>query len=168
MDLGGAWNLATFQFKGLEEYALKLSNLVADTEEIAGKAIYKAAGLVTDAVRKNIASLPERKGYGTPERPLRGVTAKGKKGLLAGLGITPLGNKDGYWNVKIGFDGYNTVKTKKYPRGQPNQLVARGVESGTSWLEKTPFVAPATRKTRKAAIAAMQEVIDTELEKHMK
>ena len=165
--------MATFQFKRLEEYALKLSNLVANTEEIAGKAIYKAAGLVTDAVRKNIESLPERKGtkghesYGTPERPLRGVTPKGKKGLLAGLGITPLGNEDGYWNVKIGFDGYNTVKTKKYPRGQPNQLVARGVESGTSWLEKTPFVAPAVRKTRKAAIAAMQEVIDTELEKHM-
>ena len=73
----------------------------------------------------------------------------------------------GYLNVKIGFDGYNAMRTEKYPQGQPNQLVARGVESGTSWKQKHPFVRPAINASRKRAEAKMAEVLDKEIEKVM-
>lgn len=160
--------MAKFTFRGMEEYEKKLSQMFEDTHLVGGKAVYKAAGIVADEIRKNIEALPERKGFGTQGKPVRGVTKAGKKGLLDGFGISPIEETDGYLHVKLGFDGYNSARTKNYPNGQPNQLVARGVESGTSWLEKTPFVRPAVRKTQKTAVKAMQEIIDEEAEKIMK
>lgn len=72
-------------------------------------------------------------------------------------------DENGYLNVKLGFDKYNRTHTKKYPDGQPNQLVARGVESGTTWLQKTPFVDPAVRQSRGDAEKKMAEVLDKEI-----
>ena len=69
--------------------------------------------------------------------------------------------------MKIGFDGYNKTKTKKYPKGQPNQVVARGVESGTTWKKKYPFVRPAVERARKAVQAKMAETVDKEIKKVM-
>nr|DAO40379.1 MAG TPA: hypothetical protein [Caudoviricetes sp.] len=158
--------MATYQFKGLEEYALKLSKLRDGSREVAGKAIYAGAKIVADAVRENIKSLPVRRsGYGTTENPLSGITQVQKKGLMDGFGISPLSEDNGYYNVKLGFDGYNDTLTDKYPGGQPNQLVARGVESGTSWLKKMPFVAPAVKNKKKQAVQEMQRVIDEETSK---
>lgn len=161
--------MATIKFKGLEDYELQLSRLEKMTPEIAGRAIYQGAKIVTDEVRKEIENLPVIRGYGTPENPLPGgVTKDQKDGLLDGLGITPLEEKAGYYNVKIGFDGYNKTKTKKYPRGQPNQLVARGAESGTSWKGKSPFVRTAVKKSKKPAEQAMAKELDKEIQKIMK
>ena len=54
------------------------------------------------------------------------------------------------------------MKTKKYPKGQPNVLLARSIESGSSIAKKRPFVAPAVRKTKKAAEETMAKIIDEE------
>ena len=160
--------MAIITFRGLAEYERKLSKLGKDAERIAGAAIHKGAGIIADEVRKNIESLPIVSGYGTADKPLPGgVTRAQKQGLLDGLGISPMDNQNGYLNVKIGFDGYNSVKTKMYPRGQPNQLVARGVESGVSWKQKKPFVRPAVTRSKKRAEEAMAEVLDKEIEKIM-
>ena len=160
--------IARFTFKGAKEYAIRLSKLGEKSRQVGGKAIYKAAGVVADGIRKEIDALPIRSGYGSPEKPLRGVTEKGKKGLQEGLGISSIEDNDGLLNVKIGFDGYNSVKTKKYPQGQPNQLVARGVESGTSWLVKIRFVSKGVSKSRKTAEQIMNNTINEETEKIMK
>ena len=79
----------------------------------------------------------------------------------------PMQDQNGYLNVKIGFDGYNRTKTDQYPQGQPNQLVARGVESGTSWKQKHPFIWPAVTRARKKAEEKMAEVLDYEIAKLM-
>ena len=160
--------MAKFAFGGLEEYVSKLSALGDAVPEVAGKAIYTAAGIVADQVRREIETLPVRDGYATSTKPARGVTKKGKAGLLSGLGITALREDNGYYHVKIGFDGKNAVKTKTYPSGQPNQLIARAAESGTCWLQPTPFVKPAVRKTKEKAVEAMQSVIDDECARLMK
>ena len=160
--------MARLRFKGLTEYELKLSRLEKLTEEIAGRAIYEGAGIIADEIRKGIDSIPVVKGYGTASSPLPGgVTAVQKEGLRKGLGITPLEDDMGFYNVKIGFDGYNRTRTKEYPEGQPNQLVARGVESGTSWKQKHPFIRPAVTRSRARAERKMQERLDYEMKKIM-
>ena len=160
--------MAKITFPGLNDYELMISRLSKNAADIAGRAIYTGAGIVADEIKSGIQSLPVVRGYGTAENPLPGgVTQPQKQGLLNGLGIAPLQDDGGYLNVKIGFDGYNRTKTKDYPRGQPNQLVARGVESGTSWKQKHPFVRPAINRSRKRAEAAMAEVLDKEIEKIM-
>ena len=158
--------MAKITFPGLADYELMLSKLEDGTEEIVGKAIYAGAGIVADAIKANIRALPIVTGYGTETNKLPGgVTAAQKAGLTDGLGISHMQDDAGYLNVKIGFDGYNATKTEKYPQGQPNQLVARGVESGTSWKQKKPFVRPAVTKSRKQAEDTMAKIIDEEIEK---
>lgn len=143
-----------------------LSRLEESTDEMIGKAVYAGAGIVADAIKENIKSLPIVRGYGTEDNPLPGgVTASQKAGLIDGLGIAPMQDDMGYLNVKIGFDGYNATKTEKYPQGQPNQLVARGVESGTSWKKKKPFIRPAVNSSRNRAEAEMARILDEEIKK---
>lgn len=161
--------MASFQFKGMEEYALKLSRLANGSEEIAGKAIYEGAKIVADAIKANIEDLPVIYSQkGTEEDPIEGLTQKQKQGLIDGFGISDMRIDNGYYNVKVGFDGYNSNHTKKFPKGQPNQLIARVIESGTSIRKKHPFVAPAVRKTKNKAVEVMGQIVDREIEKIMK
>lgn len=158
--------MAKITFPGLNDYELMISKLSKGVDDIAGRAIYAGAGIVADAIKENIKALPIVRGYGTTENPLPGgVTAPQKAGLIDGMGISPMQNDAGYLNVKIGFDGYNATKTEKYPQGQPNQLVARGVESGTSWKQKKPFVRPAINASKSRAEAEMARILDQEIEK---
>lgn len=161
--------MAKIQFKGLEEYELRISRLEKNADKIAGAAIYAGAAIVADEIKKGIDSLPVIHGYGSAADPLPGgVTSAQKQGLREGMGISSMQNQAGYLNVKIGFDGYNRTKTKEYPQGQPNQLVARGAESGASWKQKKPFIRPAVTRAKPRAEAKMAEVIDAEIEKLMK
>lgn len=163
--------MAKISFKGLEEYELRLSKLSErkEIERIAGRAIYEGAAIMADEIKASIKRLPVVTGYGTDRNPLPGgVTAVQKNGLINGLGIAPVQDDKGFLNVKIGFDGYNRTKTEKYPQGQPNQLVARGVESGTSWKQPHPFIKPAISRSRKRVEKRMAEIIDEEIKKIQK
>lgn len=161
--------MAKFTIKAGEEYELKLSRLATDAEEIAKRAIYEGARIVADKVRSNIASLPTDKFRflrGTDK--LNGLTSFEKADLLTGLGITPMATDGGgNWDAKIGFDGYGSMPTKRYPKGVPIQLIARSVESGSSIRRKKPFVRPALTQTKAQAEAAMARVIEEEITKIM-
>lgn len=146
--------LARIKFGRLKEYELKLSKLGDNIEDIAGKAIYEGAKIVADEVKAqldglntttdNIAMARYRE-----QRPIY-ITKRAKEGLISSFGVTPLSkDKEGVYNVKLGFDGYNDVKTKKYPNGQPNQLIARACESGSSAMIKQPFFRKSVQATRK-------------------
>lgn len=158
--------MATFTFKGLQEYELMLAKLGLNTEKIIGKAVYAGAGVIADAVRQGVNGLSivsSKESFGTSSNPISGITSSQKKGLLDGLGISKMRTENGYYHVKVGFDGYNRTKTKKYPSGQPNILIARSVENGTSFRVKQPFVSPAVRRAKKAAEQKMKEVLDEEI-----
>lgn len=162
--------MARYVVMGVEEYALKLSRLAEKSNKISKKALYAAAAVITDRIRSNIEALPVVPDYvfGTKDKPIEGVTVAQKAGLLEGLGFSPtMQDKKGIINVQIGYEGYNSVKTRKYPKGQPNLLIARSVESGTTFRKKTPFVRPAVADMKIAAMAALNKVIDDEHEKIM-
>ena len=134
---------------GIDQYMEQLHNLEYNYREIIGPAIYVGAGLVADAVKANIKGLPATAANGLE-----------KAGLIDGFGISKMQDDNGYFNVKLGFTGYNKIKTKKYPGGQPNSVIARSIESGSSWRSSHPFVAPAVRAKKDAAEKAMAEEID--------
>lgn len=142
-------------FKRGDEYALKLGRLGEQSGQIAKRAIYDAADIVADQIRANIDTIQKVHNYQ-------------KEDLKKSLGITPM-DKDGngYWNAKIGFDGYGSVPTKKYPKGLPNRLLARAIESGTSFRIKTPFVRRAVTKTKSLALQKMRDRIDEDIKKIM-
>ena len=94
---------------------------------------------------------------------LYGISEEQKQGLINGFGIAPMQNDNGYLHVKLGFDGYNSVKTKNYPNGQPNSVIARSVNSGTSFRQRIPFVDNAVSRAKAAAEEKMIKKLDTEI-----
>lgn len=159
------------EFEGLDEYIVKLRDLATPKQQkkIFGSALYAGAGVLADAIRAEIQTIPTVTGvYGTPENKIDGITPTQKKGLLDGFGISPMRVKRDVYDVHIGFDGYNGTRTKKHPNGQPNMLIARSVAAGTSFRRPHPFVEPAIRRALPAAEAAMQKALDEQIEQLMK
>lgn len=128
-------------------------------QTMAGKALYVGAGIVADKLRENIQNLPERPPTLKNGEVSRGVTKYQKKALLDGMGISKMQNSDGTYDIKIGFEGYDDEVTKSYPKGHPISMIARSVESGTSWLQKTPFIRPAYNQAHAEAEEAMKKEI---------
>ena len=159
--------MAKWTMEGMSEYIAYLQSIANVTDEAIGAGVYAMAEVVADKVRANIQALPTvsneaniatyRQGYSRLSDPE-------KQGLLDGFGVSPMQDDGGYKNVKLGFDGYNSVKTKKYPNGQPNVLIARVTESGSSYRQKTPFVRPAVNASRKEALEKGREAVDRVLE----
>lgn len=158
--------MAKMYIKASDEYAKKLSKLKGNTDKISEKAIYNGAGIVADAIKDSIKGLPVNNQYGTESDPIRGVSSRQKADLIDGFGVAPMRKEaNGDVNTKLGFGGYGRTPTKKYPKGVPNQLLARSVESGTTFRVKTPFVRPAVRKAKADAIQEMDRTIETEIKK---
>lgn len=161
--------MATLKLNGLDEYERMLSQLsnLNTIQSVCGATIYAGADVMADSVRKEIEALPvvPANKIGTPDNKLEGITSKQKSGLLDSFGITPMRHKDGFYEVKLGFDGYNAVKTKAHPNGQPNSLIARSVNSGTSFRQKIPFIDRAVRSAKKETEAAMVAACDDEFKK---
>jgi hypothetical protein len=63
--------------------------------------------------------------------------------------------------------GYNNVITKKYPKGQPNNMIARSCESGSSSMIKQPFMRTAVNASRSRAEQKMAEILTAEIKKKM-
>lgn len=103
--------MAKFAFKATDDYAIRLSKMAAESEEVAKKAIFAAAEIVADQIKSN----------------LQGVLSDEATGeLVDSFGVTPITRDNlGNWNVKIGFDDYDS-------NGVANQLKARVIESGSS------------------------------------
>lgn len=150
--------MASWKFEGLDEYLSQLERLKANTGSAIGRTIYEGAGLVAKEVAVEIQNLPVNNQYGGD-----GITSVQKKGLIEGFGISHAQTDGFYRNVKLGFDGYNGQKTEKYPQGQPNSLIARSVNSGTSYRKKNPFVDRATNRSKKACEVRMGEVLEREI-----
>lgn len=161
--------MATVTFNDGDEYLKKLATIERKMQkEILGPAIYEGANVVADAIAERLGGVPTDESWGSTGELKNGPRKIELKGLRKSLGIAPLQDQDEYLNVKIGFDGYNGVKTKRWPNGQPNQMIARSVERGTSFMKANPVIKPAVAKTKKTAINTMKEVVDENIKKIMK
>lgn len=160
--------MAKLEMRGLDEYIQKLQNLGRSSTGTIKQAVYVGAGIVAAEIDAAIDQIPDNNGRFVPaELPIVGLSPAQKKGLHEGLGLAKMQDDDGFINTKVGFDGYNGVVTKKFPKGQPNALIARAVESGTSRRPKYRFVAKAISKARKKAEEAMAAEMDKAINKIM-
>jgi hypothetical protein len=159
--------LARMTIKGPEEYAHKLSSLGKASTDICKRAVKSGANPVANEMRKNLNSLQEDTFRRLDkDEKFSGVPGAQKKDLLDALGITPADiDREGIINAKVGFHGYGSHKTNKYPKGLPNKLLARAVESGSSVRTKTPFVRKAVSKTKDKSIEEMKKSIDNDISK---
>lgn len=138
--------MAKMTVKGLDEYLRRLETLEqSKAEEIIEEAVEDGAGIVADKVRGNLS------------RVLSGTST----GALQGsLGITPVDNRDGFINAKVGFDGRDS-------KGTPNALKASVLEYGSRRQPARPFMKPAQTATRSTVKAKMKETIERKIESYM-
>lgn len=160
--------MAKFQFEGIDDYIAQLEKIYGDTDEIIGAAIYQGAGVVMSSVVNAIENIQTDERFGTLENKTIGPNSYQKEGLVRSVGIAKLRKDGSFWNVKIGFDGYNGLHTKTWPNGQPNAMVARSVESGTSWMQKQPFMRSAENASKVRCEQAMANEIDKQITKRVK
>lgn len=144
------------------EYIDNLEKLSTASKDMIGEAIYAGAKIVTDRIRADLGKVPVENSTEVAKagRMMVGLTAAQKGGLLKGLGISKMQLRDGTYDVKVGFDGYNTTYTKQWPKGQPNAMIARSMEVGTSFREKNPVISKATRAVKTSAELAMAQAFD--------
>lgn len=160
--------MATFKVSdGIDNYIRQLQNCADKTENIIKRSAWEGARVVMDAVKAEANGIPTHGSTKGSTDIVNGLTPTQKAGVIASLGIARFRQDGNFLNVKIGSDGYNTVKTEKYPKGQPNAMLVRALESGTSFRAAYPFVSRAVSKSRSKAIEAMRKQCDEEVKKYI-
>lgn len=160
MNGGGNVPKAKVTTNAINDCLEMINRLGGNIEEVAKRAVYEGAKIIADEIGRNIDALPIDEHWGTRENPLHGVRKFQKDGLSESFGIAPMRNDKGLINTRLGFDheDYNS-------HGQANAMIARAVNSGTSFSEKIPFFENAVRATRAQARKKMVEAAENELEK---
>ena len=161
--------MAKFQMQGINQYLDQLRKLEKGTDAVCKAAIYAGAGVLADGIKEAIEDLDtvsdaKAKAAWREGQPTK-ISVQQKAGLVQSMGVTPIRDKFGNFDAKIGFDGYNDVKTKSWPNGQPNALIARACESGTSAMLKQPFIRQTEKRLKDAVYQAMDEAADKETQK---
>lgn len=156
--------MAKIEFTGIDAYMQQLSTLGKSSQGLCKRALYDGAAVLADAVRAEIEALPVTDVNEEPQ----GILEYERDGLLEGLGIAKMKEDDGRVSTGVDFDGYNRLKSKAYPNGHPNSMVARAINSGTSARRKNPFMQRAIKKAREKAQQAMAARMDADINEIMK
>ena len=151
---------------GIDNYIRQLQSCADKTEDIIKRSAWEGARIVMDTVKAEASTIPVI-AKGQKSGTLTGLSAVQKADVIASLGISHFREDGNFTNVKIGSDGYNRVKTKRWPQGQPNAMIIRSLEQGTSFLTAYPFVSRAVSKSRAKCIEAMRKQCDEEVKKYI-
>lgn len=147
--------MPTVEFAGIEKYTRQLEALGRGAEAACNLALYDGAQILADAVQAEIDTIPD-------------MDPRDRQGLHDGLGIARFWAEKGSVLTKIGWEGYNSWRTRRWPNGKPNALIARAQIRGTSWIRPNRFTARAARKANAACVEAMRKRLDAEIAKTIK
>ncbi len=139
--------MAKIQIAMPEDFLLKLSRLGDQTDTIIPKVLEVGGKVVLEKVKSNLSSVV---GNGIKEKS----RATGE--LESALGVSPaLQDKDGNYNVKIGF-------AEPRSDGESNAKLANIIEYGKSGQPPKPFLKPAKSASKKPCIEAMKAKLEEE------
>lgn len=161
--------LEPINWKELDAFARNLGKLGDEAEKICKMALYDGAAVAANALRNSVNGLsrvPDVEGINAARKGVPTIlTVSQKNGLRNGLGISPMKMKGRIISVKVGFDGYNSVKTKRWPNGQPNVMIAASCEHGSSAMLEQPFIAPTFRANSAQMQRAMVKTATDQISK---
>lgn len=161
--------MSAIKVEGMEEYLRLLDLNYKQLERICGRSVYPGAGLAYKECRKRLEAVRTddtlfrfSEKYG---RMRRGITTRQKQALIESLGIASLRQKGGAFDVKLGFDGYNDIVSDRWKNGQPNAMIARSLNAGTSFMEAQPFMDQTIEAVRHPAEQKIEQQFYKELQK---
>lgn len=146
------------RIEGKDKPALYLAATAERSKEIAERMLEAGAEILWEAADRRLSAM-------FPDPRFQ---------LPYALGITPVAyNKKGYYDIKVGFGGYQDTAIDARGRERelfpwvPVQLIGRVVENGRSGpfeIKARPFMSPAVRETRSSVKAAMEKAAEQAME----
>ncbi len=144
-----------FKFKNLDKLITQLadlSNVMVFSNEVE-KALNKGSDVVADETKRQLIDLPvdDRQFVDGQRDSIRTVQ---KNALIRGFGISPIQQKKDKVNRKTG------VNRDVNKLGQPNVVIARRLENGTSYMKKNPVFSRSSKKARSQCLKTMEESLN--------
>ena len=146
---------------GLDNYIKSLEELTKNITPALKMAVYAGANDIIKSIKTEINGLP------TGKKHKNELTPAEVRGLHAGVGLSKMEVKNGTVNTKVGFNGYNNQKTRKFPNGEPNALVARRTVKGAAGHRKNDFVSRGVKNGEAAMQKDMEQTLNDYIEKIM-
>lgn len=154
---------------GFDDFIRELQRIENDNDEIMRALVKDGINVVADTMKAQIEALKTTKDDKYVGKTKKRYATRGEKeGLIESMGYTHIDVREDIYNAKVGFDGYNNTITKKYPKGQPNPMIAHFIDRGTSYMIAQPFIDKTKRKAKANALDAMQQALDREINSRTK
>ena len=153
-----------FQVDGLDELNAKMEKLGGEALHIAAEGLYEGAGVVADAVSSAVNGIATEKfkyaAGGKKRKP-----SPEEKALLSSAkkGVAKFRNNGTEIQTSVGMhnSGYGDLNGKSKPIPQ----IANAINSGTSFMQKQPFMRKAFSQSKGAATGKIESAIRERLEK---
>lgn len=148
-----------FEATGLDELMRALEKAGKSAEEIASRALYKAAGNVADSIRKEANGIKTEKFKYATNGKRRYPSPEEKAAVVGASGISKFKKDGDSVKTSIGYNnsGYVSIAGKQ----KPVALIANSINHGTSFMKKQPYF----RKAQSQSKAV--EIIKSEIEKEL-
>ena len=142
----------TMRTVGLDEVMNTLARLNADAEKVAAASLYDGAGIIADAFDNAARSI--RTEPFTQKKAKRLPSPEEKAAIIGKTGIARFDKNGSEVNTLIGVSGaagYANIGGKQ----KAVRLIARAINSGTSFMPKQPVFRKAKSASQGAAKAAI-------------
>ena len=154
----------SFEVTGLDDLTRSLGKLGERGQQIAAEGLYEGAGLMADKVSQAVRGIATEKFKYASGGKKRKPSPEEKAIILnAQHGIAKFRNTGTSVQTSVGLQnaGYAQLGgvTKPIPQ------IANAINSGTSFMEKQPFMRKAFSTAKAAATAAIEKKITEEIEK---
>lgn len=146
----------TIKTEGISELNLMLAKLGSRAQDVASGALYDGAGVVADAFTRATESIQTEKFDYAPPGKTRLPSPEEKDALKRKTGIARFRKNGGEVDTMVGIgsgsgSGYVMMAGKR----KAVRLIARSINSGTSFMKKQPVYRKAVSSCRKQAEAAI-------------
>lgn len=154
----------SFEVTGMNELIGNMDKLEEQAPHVAARGLYDGAGVVADAVSQAVQGIATE----PFKYAARGKTRKPspeEKAIVTGAkhGVAKFRNTGVSVQTSVGYQnaGYATLNGKT----KPVPLIANAINSGTSFMQKQPFMRKAFSQSKGAATAKIEATILEEIEK---
>lgn len=146
---------------GMAEVSKMLEKLEEAAPRAASKALYKGAGIMAEEIKNGAESIKTAPFKCVSGGRTRLPSPEEKEIIMAaGAGIAKFDKNGTEVNTSVGYraGGYADLNGKM----KPVPMIANAINSGTSFMQKQPFVRKAAQSGGQKAIQAMSEVLESE------
>lgn len=158
--------MAEIVFEGMSDLLALIQKTEEQTSRICGRALHPGAKIIADECKARLERIRTDDSLFKFHQGYRhGPTKRQKRFLIESMGIAKMRKLPDGYDVKLGFDGYNDIVSERWKNGQPNAMIARSVNKGTSFMEAQPFMDESIRVSERQVLKAIEEEFEKQIER---